>query len=92
MKVAEAYELARAFAAQMQGKKLRPSGRRRGEIDTLSGLGAACLARKIQAYWAAVGFEVAVDIVPFAAGKGTNYALRSNLSAGLPRAAATRDT
>jgi hypothetical protein len=42
---------------EMEGRKsLRPSGTRRGEIDTLSGLGAAHLARRIQAYWAAVGF------------------------------------
>jgi hypothetical protein len=79
-----------AFAAEMQAKPhLRPSGIRRGELDTMSGVGAAFLARKIEAFWAASGFEVKVDIVPFVAGNGTNYALRSNRQAGLPRAPVT---
>jgi len=78
----------REFAAEMQSRKrLRPSGtRHRAEIDTMSGVGAAFLARKIEAFWAAAGFEIAVDIVPFAAGKGTVYGLRSDLIGGLPHA------
>ena len=81
-----------AFQVEMAGpKSLRPSGtRHRADIDTMSGAGAALLARKIEAFWAAAGFEVRVDIVPFTAGNGTNYALRSNLRAGLPGAPAKR--
>lgn len=83
-----------AFAAEMQAKPyLRPAGTRRGELDTMSAIGAARLSQIIKKFWESAGFEVEVDIVPFVAGKGnTAYALRSNLLAGLPRAPATRDT
>jgi hypothetical protein len=52
----------------------------------MSGAGAARLAQTIKSFWSAAGFEVSIDIVPFAAGKGTSYALRSSMIGGLPRA------
>jgi hypothetical protein len=83
------YDSMAQFAAEMDGKPLRPSGtRHRAEIDTLNGIGAARLAEKIKSFWAAAGFDISVDIVPFVSGSSTVYALRSNLVAGLPRAPA----
>jgi hypothetical protein len=92
MSFAEADKLAHAFAVEMSVRPhLRPSGtRHRAELDTMSIAGAAMLARKIEAFWAAAGFHTRVDIVPFVVGSGTVYALRSNLLAGFPRGPADK--
>jgi hypothetical protein len=75
------------FQDEMRPRAMRPSGTRRGgEVDVCSGLGAACLARQIQAFWLKAGFSVVTEVVMVASGKPPVYGVRSNLAAGLPKA------
>ena len=83
-------ETMRQFEAEMQSRShLRSAGTRGGgEVNTLSGAGAACLARRIRDFWRAAGFEVETEVVLIAGGHPPTYGIRSNLKNRLPRATA----
>ena len=72
-----------------RSKPFRPSGTRRGgEVDVCSGIGAACLAQTIKKFWAALGFDISIEVVQVVASKPPVYGIRSDLLGGLPRGTA----
>jgi hypothetical protein len=53
--------------------------------------GAAELGRRIQAFWASVGYDIQVEIIHAGGPRESPvYGIRSNLIAGLPRPAMTK--
>ena len=77
------------FQAEMQAKPRPPrrsSTKRKAEIDQSSPAGAAELGRRIRAFWAAVGYDIQVEIVHAGGGSGEApiWGVRSNLRNALP--------
>jgi hypothetical protein len=85
-----------AFADEMRAKPRAPrhaSTRRSGEIDNSSAPGAAALARRTKAFWAAAGFDITVEVI-HAGGprEAPVYGVRSSLICGRPPAMGGRNS
>jgi hypothetical protein len=83
------------FQAEMLARPRPPrraGTRRSGEIDNSSAPGAANLARRIKAFWAAAGFDITVEVI-HAGGprEAPVYGVRSSLICGRPPAMGGRD-
>jgi hypothetical protein len=83
-----------AFDAEMRARPRPPrrsSTKRNAETDPSSPAGAAELARRIQAWWLAVGYDIQVEVI-HAGGprEAPIFGIRSDLIAGLPRPAMTK--
>jgi hypothetical protein len=85
-----------AFESEMCHKarlrRPRPAATRRAElIDVSSAPGAAELGRRVEAFWAAAGFDITVEVIHAGGPRESPvYGIRSNLIAGLPRPAITK--
>jgi hypothetical protein len=77
------------FQAEMLARPRPPrraSTRRNAEIDQSSPAGAAELGRRIVQFWAAVGYDIQVEVI--AAGgprESPVYGIRSDMIGGRPR-------
>jgi hypothetical protein len=83
------------FEAAMQAKaRVRPrrsSTKRNAEIDPSSSAGAAELGRRIQAFWASVGYDIQVEIIHGGGPRESPvWGVRSDMIGGLPRPAMTK--
>jgi hypothetical protein len=77
-----------AFDAEMRARPRPPrrGSTRRAEIDQSSPAGAANLARRIKAWWAAAGYDIRVEVVHAGGPRESPvWGVRSDLIGGLPR-------
>jgi hypothetical protein len=81
--------LQQAFESEMKAKataRPRPAATRRAEqVDNSSAPGAAELGRRIQAFWAASGYDIRVEVIHAGGPRESPvWGIRSNLRNALP--------